>query len=145
MKRSKGFTLVELVAVLVIMAIIATIATPLILTLVNNAKASANKRSVDAYGKAVELSLLSYMLENGEYPETLDGLEVEYTGDEVVCNVSNINVDGSLYLSECSVKGKAVTSNDNADGYYHYGILNNVDSSVDDDTTTDETVTEPTE
>ena len=39
--KRKGFTLVELVAVLVILAILATIVTPLVLTLINKAKVSA--------------------------------------------------------------------------------------------------------
>ena len=120
-KHKKGFTLIELVAVLVIMAIIALIATPLVLTLVNNSKASANKRSVDAYGKAVELSALSYLMDNGEYPSDLSSLQVEYTGKEVTCNVMNLNTDGSLFLSECSVGGAEVKDKNTEDGWYHYG------------------------
>ena len=47
-------------------------------------KASANKRSVDAYGKAVELSVLSYLMDNGDYPSDLSTLEVEYTGTKAM-------------------------------------------------------------
>ena len=121
MKKKNAFTLVELVAVLVIMAIIALIATPLILTLVNNAKASANKRSVDAYGKAVELAAMTYLMDNGVYPSNLTTLEVEYTGSDVTCGVMTLNNDGSLYLSECSVSGKEVKDKNTDDGFYHYG------------------------
>ena len=84
MKKRNAFTLVELVAVLVIMAVIAVIVTPLILSLVNKAKLSANKKSIDAYGKAVELSVLSYLMDSGKYPTDLTTLTVEYTGKEDV-------------------------------------------------------------
>ena len=45
----KGFTLIELLAVIVILAIIALIATPIILGIINDAKDSANERSVELY------------------------------------------------------------------------------------------------
>ena len=123
MNKSKknAFTLIELVAVLVIMAIISLIATPLVLTLVNNAKASANKRSVDAFGKTVEIAAMTYLMDNHHYPSDLSTLEVEYTGNEVTCEVMHLNEDGSLYLSECSVGGKEVKDKNTEDGWYHYG------------------------
>ena len=48
MKQSKknAFTLIELIAVLVIMAIIALIATPLVMSIIRKARISADKRSV---------------------------------------------------------------------------------------------------
>ena len=119
--KKDAFTLIELVAVLVIMAIIALIATPLVLSLINNAKASANKRSVDAYGKAVEMAAMTYLMDNGEYPTGLGSLTVEYTGKEVTCKVMNLNEDGSIYLSECSVGGTEVKDKNTEDGWYHYG------------------------
>ena len=122
-KRKNAFTLVELVTVLVIMAIIGLIATPLVLTLVNNAKVSANKRSVDVYGRSIEISIMSYLLKNNVYPENLTTLEVGYTGSEVTCNIMTLNNDGSLYLSECSVGGSEVRDKNTEDGWYHYGKL----------------------
>ena len=44
-KRNKGFTLVELLAVIVILALIALIATPIILNVINDAKKQAAKDS----------------------------------------------------------------------------------------------------
>ena len=43
-RRKRGFTLIELIAVLVIMAIIALIVTPLVMNIIRNAKMSARKR-----------------------------------------------------------------------------------------------------
>ncbi|MDD3392807.1 MAG: prepilin-type N-terminal cleavage/methylation domain-containing protein, partial [Bacilli bacterium] len=51
MKSNKGFTLVELLAVIVILAIIALIATPLIMNIINEAKEGAAKDSAYAYIK----------------------------------------------------------------------------------------------
>ena len=76
--NKNGFTLIELIAVLVILAIIALIVTPLVMNIVKKAKDSANKRSVDAYGKAVELAIATHLLDTGDYPTSLDNLKVEY-------------------------------------------------------------------
>ena len=119
--RKKGFTLIELIAVLVILAVIALIVTPLVLNIVKKAKDSANKRSVDAYGKATELAVATYLLDNGDYPTTIDDLTVEYLENEVICNVKTLNEDGSIYLSECSVAGRKVKDSKTDDGWYHYG------------------------
>ena len=120
-KNKKGFTLIELIAVLVIMAIIAIIVTPLVLNIVRKAKDSANKRSVDAYGKSMEVALMAYVLDNGDTPNDLNELTVEYTGNEVKCNVKKITENGSIYLSECSVNGVKVKDKSTEDGWYHYG------------------------
>ena len=63
MKNKKAFTLIELIAVLVILAILALIVTPIVLNIVKHAKESANKRSVDAYGKSIELVVANYLLD----------------------------------------------------------------------------------
>ena len=120
-KRKNGFTLIELIAVLVILAILAIIVTPIVLNIVKKAKDIANKRSVDAYGKTVELSVATYMLDNGEYPTCQSDLKIEYSGNEVNCNIMNLNENGSVYLSECTVGGKEVKDSKTDDGWYHYG------------------------
>ena len=128
MKKNKnnGFTLIELIAVLVIMAIIALIVTPLVLNVVRKAKDSANKRSVDAYGKSIDLAVAAYLMEKGDFPTSVDQLTIEYSGKEVVCGVSLLNEDSSVYLSECTVGGKEVKDSSTEDGWYHYGKLDKV-------------------
>ena len=120
-KKKNGFTLIELIAVLVILAIMALIVTPLVMNIVKKAKDSANKRSVDAYGKAVELGVATYLLDNGDYPTDINSITIEYSGNEVVCNTKKLNEDGSIYLSGCSVNGRDVKDSSTDDGYYHYG------------------------
>ena len=125
-RRSKGFTLIELIAVLVILAIIALIVTPLVLNVVRKAKDSANKRSVDAYGKAIDLAVAAYLMDTRDFPTSIDQLTIEYSGKEVVCGVSLLNEDSSVYLSECTVGGKEVRDSSTDDGWYHYGKLDKV-------------------
>ena len=120
-KRSNGFTLIELIAVLVILAIIALIVTPLVLNIVRKAKDSANKRSIDAYGKSIDLAVAAYLMEKGDFPTSVDELTIEYSGKEVICGVEKLNEDSSVYLSKCSVGGVEVKDSSNKDGYYHYG------------------------
>ena len=125
-EKNNGFTLIELIAVLVILAILALIVTPIVLNIVKNAKDAANKRSVDAYGKTVELSVATYMLDNGEYPTCQSDLKIEYSGNEVNCNIMNLNENGSVYLSECTVGGKEVKDSSTEDGWYHYGKVSEI-------------------
>ena len=124
--QNKGFTLIELIAVLVILAVIALIVTPLVLNVVRKAKDSANKRSVDAYGKSIDLAVAAYLMDTGDFPTSVDQLTIEYSGKEVVCGVAKLNEDSSVYLSECTVGGKEVKDSNTDDGFYHYGKLDKV-------------------
>ena len=121
--RKRGFTLIELIAVLVIMAIIAHIVIPLVMSIIRKVKISARKRSVDAYGRSVELAIASYLMDTGTFPtnEQLPNLQVEYSGSTVVCNVMSMKENGGLYLSECKVNNIDVKDSSTEDGWYHYG------------------------
>ena len=67
----KGFTLIELLAVIVILAIIALIATPIVLNIIEDAKANTTMRSAENYLKAVELSIAKSVIKTDG---TLDGI-----------------------------------------------------------------------
>ena len=108
MKRKKGFTLIELIAVLVILAILALIVTPLVMNIIRKARISADKRSIDAYGRSVELAIANYLLDNGDFPTDISQLTIEYTGDRVECSTTQINTDSSVYLAGCTVGGRSV-------------------------------------
>lgn len=128
MKNKKGFTLIELVAVLVILAIIALIIVPIVLRIINDARREANERSVDALGRSIEYSVALYALNNeGAFPEdcTIDECytniydnngnvvskvseQVEYTGAKVSgCTVELAN-NKCVKLSNCKVNGTKV-------------------------------------
>ena len=107
-KKFRGFTLIELIAVLVIMAIIALIATPLVMSIIRKARISADKRSVDAYGRSIELAIAGYLLDTGKFPTEVSQLTIEYSGSQVVCSTTQINTDSSVYLAGCTVAGRSV-------------------------------------
>ena len=109
--KKKAFTLIELIAVLVILAILALIVTPLVMNIIRKARISADKRSVDAYGRSIELAIAGYLLDTGTFPTSMNQLTVEYKGDEVVCTTTQIKNDSSVYLAGCTVGGR------NVDGY----------------------------
>ena len=110
MKKSKknAFSLIELIAVLVIMAIIALIVTPLVMNIIRKARISADKRSIDAYGRSIELAITGYLLDNGSFTTNISQLTIEYSGDEVVCTTTQLNDDSSIYLTGCTVDGRVV-------------------------------------
>ena len=108
LKRGKGFTLIELIAVLVIVAIIALIVTPLVMNIIRKARISADKRSVDAYGRSIELAIAGYLLDTGKFPTEVSQLTIEYSGSQVVCETTQINTDSSVYLAGCTVAGRSV-------------------------------------
>ena len=108
LKRGKGFTLIELIAVLVIMAIIALIVTPLVMNIIRKARVAADKRSIDAYGRSIELAIAGYLMDTGTFPTQISQLTIEYSGSEVVCSTTQLNSDSSVYLTGCTVDGRSV-------------------------------------
>lgn len=123
MKRNnkKGFTLIEVIAVLVIISIVVLIVTPIVSSIIRKAKLSANKRSVDAYGRTVELATVAYMLDDTSEPTSFDDLSIEYSGPKVECAINKVNYDGSAFLDKCTVNGKFVKDSKTGSGYYQYG------------------------
>ena len=79
MSKQKGFTLVELLAVIVILAIIALIATPIILGVIDTAKKGAAENSALGYLDAVEKQIVINMLDENK-TNIVDGV---YDTDEL--------------------------------------------------------------
>ena len=106
---NKGFTLVELLAVIVILAIIALIATPIVLNVINDAQKGADARSVEAYGKAWELNYQTDKVLNSSatLATATPVLNTDYSGDEVKNCVAT--TDGcKLTLRDCTVGNRDV-------------------------------------
>ncbi len=110
-EKNKGFTLVELLAVIVILAIIALIATPIILNVINDAKKQAAKDSAYGYMDAVEKYIVSSELEDKSIQ---DGT---YRVEEL--NSMGVSVKGSTPDNgNIEIKNSSVKSYDiGIDGY----------------------------
>ncbi|MBC7074845.1 MAG: prepilin-type N-terminal cleavage/methylation domain-containing protein [Syntrophomonadaceae bacterium] len=72
--KNRGFTLVELVIVMAILAVLAALAIPKYTSVLSEAKAKSDQTNVKLLQDAIDL----YYAENGEYPATLNDLEPDY-------------------------------------------------------------------
>ena len=101
-EKNKGFTLVELLAVIVILALIALIATPIILNVINDAKKQAAKDSAYGYMDAVEKYIVSSELEDKSIK---DGTyTVEYLNSMGVSVKGSTPDNGNIEIKNSSVK-----------------------------------------
>lgn len=93
-QNKKGFTLVELLAVIVILAIIALIATPIILGVIDTAKEGAAKDSAYAYIEAVEKEIALKMVSNTSYsvPATVDGSFASVKGTQPDASSTSLTI-----------------------------------------------------
>ena len=101
MNKNKGFTLVELLAVIVILAIIALIATPIILNVINDAKKQAAKDSAHGYVDAVDKYIVSSELEDESIP---DGIYKVEDLNKKISVKGSIPDRGSIEIENGSVK-----------------------------------------
>ncbi len=69
--RKSGFTLIEVVVAIMIVVMLASLATPLYFRYVRKAKVDTAKTQL----KLLEQALTDYKLDVGKYPETGDGLQ----------------------------------------------------------------------
>ena len=108
--KKKGFTLVELLGVIVIMAILALIAIPITIKIISDSRENANKQSILNYAKTVEQDVVNWKTENNNQPITdykdvykngdRDN-DIKVTGDKVSCEDIDIDKDMNLSLYRC--------------------------------------------
>jgi general secretion pathway protein G len=66
----RGFTLIEILVVITVIAILASLVTPMVFRNVGDAKASAARAQIEILGLALD----AYRLDNDYYPSTAQGL-----------------------------------------------------------------------
>ena len=125
----KGFTLVELLAVIVILALIALITAPVVLNVIENSRDKSYRRSVDLYGKAFEKAIAEYYLDHERdsiSTLTFDDVKdyIKYEGNDVHCDIKKVNSDKTVYISKCKINNEESYVMD-GENYYSYGVDEN--------------------
>jgi general secretion pathway protein G len=69
--RARGFTLIEILVVITVIAILASLVTPMVFRNVGDAKTSAARAQIEILGLALD----AYRLDNDYYPSSTQGLE----------------------------------------------------------------------
>ena len=107
--KEKAFTLIELLAVIVILAIIALIATPIILGIIKDARENAKKRSAELVYTGVEYAYTQSLFKEGS-ENVVDDVTLE-TIDKYL-NVDNVASHG-FDASDTSKEKLHIVTNDN--------------------------------
>ena len=94
MTRQSGFSLIEILVVLVIMGLLISVVAPTVL----NSADDARIQKVQADFKSIETALKIYRLDNYVYPTTEQGLEALVTPSSLEPEPRNFKQGG--YLSE---------------------------------------------
>lgn len=100
----KGFTLVELLAVVVLLAVIALIATPIIGNIIDTSKESANQRSIEGYADAVRNEYYNQQTSGG-IPVIDDAFlaNVDTEGNEINCQNVLYSTKYQVILDKCTI------------------------------------------
>lgn len=116
--NNKGFSAIELLAIIVILTIIALISIPIVLNTVNNEKKVNNRKSIDAYGENIEVAFNRYKNDHdGEITTEFENLKDYLTIDEKVkCDKIKIDQEGNVVIKDCYVEGEKVL-NDKSETY----------------------------
>jgi general secretion pathway protein G len=98
MNNNKGFTIIEILVVIVILGILGTLLVPRLMDKPDEARVTKAKLDI----KAVESALKIYKLENGTYPTTEQGLEALTEKTDIEPIPKNFKKGG--YLEADSIK-----------------------------------------
>ena len=139
MKNNKGFTLIELIMVTIILGILAAVAVPRYMGTVNQAEAAAEKAVVDALRAAVENYSTQEFLVKGryDYPENpFDLVDVDgYDKDNKYTNGLLEDGDGSWAYTAVTATGAATIYHqrrDNTVWAWDYSFADDSDADSDD-------------
>ncbi|HEX9611945.1 MAG TPA: type II secretion system major pseudopilin GspG [Gemmatimonadales bacterium] len=74
-RRAGGFTLVEVIVVILVISVLAGLVGPMVFRNVGDARTEASRAQIALFGLALD----TYRLDNGAYPTTEQGLEALWT------------------------------------------------------------------
>lgn len=91
-RREQGFTLIEIMVVVVILGVLAALVVPQIMSRPDQAKVTAARANINAIAMALDI----YKLDNHGYPSTQQGLDALVTRPAGSPPARNWNPDGYL-------------------------------------------------
>ena len=105
MRNNKGFTLIELIMVTIILGILAAVAIPRYMTTVDKAEAAAEDAVISSIRSGLETYATEQLMSNGRrsWPDNpFDGLETKPSGHTT--DVTDADVDGEWTYNTTSLK-----------------------------------------
>jgi prepilin-type N-terminal cleavage/methylation domain-containing protein len=104
MRNKKAFTLVELLAVIIILGILAVLIAPKVVNMINESEKSANMTSAQNIVKAAELKASNNMIENGKntrinYQTGENTNYLDYSGEKPQIGVVQIKANGEVAMA----------------------------------------------
>jgi len=105
MRNNKGFTLIELIMVTIILGILAAVAIPRYMTTVDKAEAAAEDAVISSIRAGLETYATEQLMSNGRrsWPDNpFDGLETKPSGHTT--DVTDADVDGEWTYNTTSLK-----------------------------------------
>lgn len=119
MNRQSGFSLIELMIVIVILGLLATLLVPKIMDRPDQARVTKTKLDI----RAVQTSLDLYNLDNGFYPTTEQGLKALIVKSEVKPVPRSFRQGGYLDAEPKDAWGKEFVYRSPGDGDRRYEII----------------------
>mgnify|MGYP003639851869 FL=1 len=105
MKNNKGFTLIELIMVTIILGILAAVAIPRYMTTVTRAESAAEDAVISSILAGLEVFATEQLMDNGRrsWPDNpFDGLDTKPNGHTT--DATDANVDGEWTFNTTSLK-----------------------------------------
>ena len=118
MKKRNGFTLVELLAVIVVLGVIALIAVPISKNLIDNSKEKADNYSIELFLRAFKNEINAQRLNGNFNPSTCEVNDGIVICEGVQLNIDKSNISGTIFLEDREITYYDLSINDK---YYSLG------------------------